>query len=50
MIEIYVGRSKVGSKYFKEIPDKTIFEKYIADCKRDFEDLSEDVIENDKDR
>ena len=42
LIDVFIGRSKVGSKYFKEIPDKPIFEKYIADCKNEFKELSED--------
>ena len=33
LIEVFTGRIKIGSKFFKEIPDKPIFEKYIAECK-----------------
>ena len=42
LIEVFIGRSKVGSKFFKEIPDKPIFKKYITDCKSEFKELSDD--------
>lgn len=42
LIDIFIGRSKIGSKFFKEIPDKPIFEKYITDCKKEFKELSGD--------
>jgi len=42
LIEVFTGRSKIGSKFFKEIPHKDILNKYIADCKQEFKELSDD--------
>jgi len=42
LIEIFAGRSKVGSKFFKEIPHKDALNKYIEGCKEEFKELSQD--------
>lgn len=42
LIEVFIGRSKIGSKFFKEIPHEDILNKYIIDCKEEFKELSQD--------
>jgi len=42
LMEVFIGRSKISSKFFKEIPDKFVLNRYIENCKREFKELSDD--------
>lgn len=42
LMEVFIGRSKIGSKFFNQIPHKTVLNRFIENCKREFKELSND--------